>query len=236
MKVLVVDDDSISRMVLSSILASLGVFDIYEAEDGAIALQMLQNGLRPAICFCDGRMPNLSGLGLLEKVAADEKLRTMPFVMASANEECQATKRAMELGAVGSVVKPYDIGEVRAQLNQHVRTIWTNLTENPNTSLKRLNLSTPQLLGYLQAFFGQLEQASTEFKQFDLATNQKKLEKFQQASLTLGLYCAASLFADARVEAKNENDLQRSLQVVKNIVDYQAGLVRAMLPAMGNAG
>jgi two-component system chemotaxis response regulator CheY len=236
MKVLVVDDDSISRMVLSSILASLGVFDIYEAEDGAIALQMLQSGLRPAICFCDGRMPNLSGLGLLEKVAADQKLRTMPFVMASANDECEATQRAMELGAVGSVVKPYDIGEVRAQLNHHVRTLWTNLTENPNTSLKRLHLSAPQLLGYLQAFFGQLEQANAELGVQDLSVSQKKFEKFQQASLTLGLYSAANLFAEARAEGQTEGDLQRSLQVVKNIVDYQAGLVRAMLPAAGKAG
>jgi two-component system chemotaxis response regulator CheY len=236
MKVLVVDDDSISRMVLSSILASLGVFDIEEAEDGAIAWQMLQGGLRPAICFCDGRMPNLSGLGLLEKISQDEKLRKIPFVMASANEECAVTKQALALGAVGSVVKPYDIADIRAQLNQHVRSLWTNLAENPNTSLKRLNLSAPQLLGYLQAFFGQLEQASTEFKQFDLATNQKKLEKFQQASLTLGLYCAAGLFADARFEAQDANALQRCLQVVKNIVDYQAGLVRTMLPAMGKAG
>ncbi len=236
MKVLVVDDDSISRMVLSSILASLGVFDVEEAEDGAIAWQMLQNGLRPAICFCDGRMPNLSGLGLLEKISHEEKLRKMPFVMASANEECEVTKKALDLGAVGSVVKPYDIADIRAQLNHHVRSLWTNLAENPNTSLKRLNLSAAQLLTYLQAFFGQLEQASTEIAQFDLETNKKKLEKFQQASLTLGLYSAAGLFADARFDAQDERALQRCLQVVKNIVDYQAGLVRALLPAAGKAG
>ena len=65
MKVLVVDDDVVSRMVLMHLIDSCGKFDIVEAEDGADAWRQLQDGLRPAICFCDLRMPNMSGMELL---------------------------------------------------------------------------------------------------------------------------------------------------------------------------
>jgi CheY-like chemotaxis protein len=73
MKVLVVDDDVVSRMVLMHLIDSCGSFDIVEAEDGADAWQQLEAGLRPAICFCDLRMPRLSGMELLQRVKATPK-------------------------------------------------------------------------------------------------------------------------------------------------------------------
>ena len=49
MKVLVVDDDIVSRMVLMHLLDGCGINDIVEADDGEDAWQQLQQGLRPVL-------------------------------------------------------------------------------------------------------------------------------------------------------------------------------------------
>ncbi|MFZ6775156.1 response regulator, partial [Undibacterium sp. SXout7W] len=83
MKVLVVDDDVVSRIVLMHLIDSCGVHDIVEAEDGAAAWEQLEAGLRPALCFCDLRMPRLSGMELLQRVKGNPDLQAMPFVLIS---------------------------------------------------------------------------------------------------------------------------------------------------------
>jgi two-component system chemotaxis response regulator CheY len=91
MKVLVVDDDVVSRMVLMHLIDACGKFEILEAEDGEDAWQQMAGGLRPAICFCDLRMPRLSGMDLLQRVKADSTLDAMPFVLVtSANDSAPA--------------------------------------------------------------------------------------------------------------------------------------------------
>src|SRR3954469_2090501 len=108
MKVLVVDDDVGLRMVLMHLIDSCGHFDIVEAEDGAEAWQLLEEGLRPAICFCDLRMPRMSGMELLERVkSAEPALRAMPFVLVSSASDRETVEAATVSGAAGYVVKPF---------------------------------------------------------------------------------------------------------------------------------
>src|SRR5438067_12753399 len=106
MKVLVIDDDVVSRMVLMHLIDSCGRFEILEAEDGEDAWQQLACGLRPVICFCDLRMPRLSGMGLLQRVKADAALGEMPFVLVSSAADRATVNQAAGLGADGYIVKP----------------------------------------------------------------------------------------------------------------------------------
>ena len=81
MKVLVVDDDVVSRMMLMHLVDSCGQYEIVEAEDGEDAWRLLSDGLRPGIMFCDLRMPRLDGLELLARVRAEPALAGLPFVL-----------------------------------------------------------------------------------------------------------------------------------------------------------
>jgi CheY-like chemotaxis protein len=73
MKVLIVDDDVVSRMMLMHMIDGAGSYDVLEAEDGEEAWRQLDGGARPAMLFCDLRMPRLSGMELLARVKADER-------------------------------------------------------------------------------------------------------------------------------------------------------------------
>ncbi|MFT5644134.1 MAG: two-component system chemotaxis response regulator CheY [Janthinobacterium sp.] len=116
MKVLIVDDDIFSRMMLMHLIAACGQFDFVEAEDGLDAWQQLEGGLLPAILFCDVRMPRLSGLDLLQRVKRDARLSSVPFVLISTANELHTAQQAVASGAAGYIGKPFQADRVRIDL------------------------------------------------------------------------------------------------------------------------
>lgn len=231
MKVMVVDDDGISRMVLQHLLSSLGLFDICEAEDGDIAWDMLQAGVRPALCFCDGRMPRMPGLELLEKIQREPGLRAMPFVLVSATEEQEVVEQALQMGAAGYIVKPFDKDDVRAQLDKLLPATWQHIAEMPQASQKRLHINAQQLAGYLNAFEHQLQQAEKELLHMLAANDQAgwrdKLHKLHYASQTLGLEYAANVLEELQTGLPHADAVRNCLQLARAAVKHQLGAVQA---------
>jgi two-component system, chemotaxis family, chemotaxis protein CheY len=154
MKVLVVDDDVVSRMVLMHLVDACGQFDILEAEDGEDAWQQLAAGLRPAICFCDLRMPRLSGMDLLARVRADPAIAAMPFVLVTSANDSATVDRANGLGADGYLVKPFDAAAVSACIAPLLAPPAplpdpVPEAETPLATMARLGIDGERLLVYL---------------------------------------------------------------------------------------
>ncbi|MDB5933931.1 MAG: response regulator receiver protein, partial [Massilia sp.] len=153
MKVLVVDDDIVSRMVLMHLVDSCGAVEIFEADDGEDAWSQLQQGLRPAICFCDLRMPRLSGMELLARVKADRAFDGMRFVLASSASDHATMAQASSLGAGGYIVKPFEHDMVLAQLAGVMpQAAGQEEAENPLATMQRLAIDGERLLAYLGGF------------------------------------------------------------------------------------
>ncbi|WP_460826306.1 response regulator, partial [Massilia terrae] len=156
-KVLVVDDDVVSRMVLMHLVDSSGSYDVLEAEDGEDAWRLLDGGPRPAIVFCDLRMPRLSGMDLLQRIRADARFSRLPFVLASAADERATVDQASVLGASGYLVKPFDPDAVRALLASLGAA--EDDAEAPAQTLRRLGIDAARLLLYLGGLHKQLGEA-----------------------------------------------------------------------------
>jgi len=105
-KFLVVDDFSTMRRIVRNLLKELGFTNVEEAEDGAIALQKLQAGNFEFV-VSDWNMPNMDGLTLLQTVRADERLKTLPFLMITAEAKKENIIAAAQAGASGYIVKPF---------------------------------------------------------------------------------------------------------------------------------
>ncbi len=104
-KVLIVDDSAVARMILSELLSKdpqIKVVGI--AQDPIIARQKIRT-LKPDVITLDVEMPRVDGLTFLEELMAETP---MPVVMVSSLTEkgCETTLRALELGAVDFVTKP----------------------------------------------------------------------------------------------------------------------------------
>src|SRR5450830_1823320 len=148
MKVLVVDDDVVSRMVLMHLIDSCGSYEIHEAEDGEDAWRQLEEGLQPAICFCDLRMPRLSGMALLARVRQTPALAGMRFVLASSASDYATMAEASSLGAGGYLVKPFERDLVLTQLAGLAPYAMPD-GESPLATMARLGIDRERLLAYL---------------------------------------------------------------------------------------
>ena len=229
MKVLVVDDDVVSRMVLMHLIDSCGKFDIVEAEDGADAWRQLLDGLRPAICFCDLRMPNMSGMELLQHVKGHAGLEGMPFVLVTSASDKDTLQEATQAGAAGYIVKPFQAEQVRVHLGGFLDPAG-HQAEDPAATSRRLGINADRLLVYLSGFHNQLAAASGDLDALLAKGGQQeaqaRIDRLHAGCVTLGLDGAAAAlkgFAPGRLSIEA---IQAVLSDVMRAVDQQAELVR----------
>ncbi len=111
--ILIVEDDRMFRHSILDTVGSYG-FDAIEADSSEMALQILQAHVPTAILL-DIKLPGMSGLGLLEMVKQNPKLRHIPVHMISALEY---QSNALRMGALGYLSKPVTVDKVRSALNR----------------------------------------------------------------------------------------------------------------------
>jgi len=123
MKFLIVDDFSTMRRIVRGLLKEIGYNNAEEAEDGAVALNMLKNAKFDFV-VSDINMPNMNGFELLAAVKKDESLKHLPVLMVTAEARKEDIVRAAQDGAAGYIVKPF----TKATLEEKVQKIMQKLT------------------------------------------------------------------------------------------------------------
>ncbi len=106
LKFLVVDDFSTMRRIVRGLLKEMGCLNVDEAEDGAVALQLLKAN-RYDFVVSDINMPNMNGFELLKAIKAEGGLRHIPVLMVTAEARKEDIVLAAQSGAAGYIVKPF---------------------------------------------------------------------------------------------------------------------------------
>lgn len=122
MKFLIVDDFSTMRRIVRGLLKEIGYNNAEEAEDGAIALNMLKAGKFDFV-VSDINMPNMTGFDLLSAIKKDDTLKHLPVLMVTAEARKEDIVRAAQDGAAGYIVKPF----TKATLEEKVQKIMQKL-------------------------------------------------------------------------------------------------------------
>jgi two-component system chemotaxis response regulator CheY len=117
MKILIVDDFSTMRRIIKNLLRDLGFSNTSEADDGQTALPMLQNGNFDFL-VTDWNMPGMSGIDLLKAVRADDRLKTMPILMVTAEAKRDQIIEAAQAGVNGYVVKPFTAAVLKEKIEK----------------------------------------------------------------------------------------------------------------------
>lgn len=106
-QILIVDDSELNREILSEMLHM--DFRILEAEDGAQALEMLQQqGTGISLVLLDIIMPVLDGFGVLSYMAREHIIEDIPVIMISSDDSEKNIRRAYELGVSDYISRPFD--------------------------------------------------------------------------------------------------------------------------------
>ncbi len=106
MKVLVVDDMVTMRRIVKNILKQLGFGNVDEAENGQEALQKLRADTYGFV-VSDWNMPVMTGIDMLRAIRADEKLKTLPVLMVTAEAQQSNLIEAVQAGVSNYIVKPF---------------------------------------------------------------------------------------------------------------------------------
>jgi DNA-binding NtrC family response regulator len=114
-KILIVDDDADTRRLLAALLAPLAA--VVSASEGSEALRRIKSA-RPSVMLLDIVMPGMGGLEVLAAArAVDPGLAVM---MLTGGTDIAVAQKALELGAIAYVTKPFDpdvvVDEVRRLL------------------------------------------------------------------------------------------------------------------------
>ncbi len=115
MPILIVDDYKTMLRIIRNLLTQIGFDNVEEASDGATALAKLHE--RPfGLVISDWNMEPMSGIDLLREVRADDALKSLPFIMVTAESKSRHVVDAREAGVSNYIVKPFNAETLKRKL------------------------------------------------------------------------------------------------------------------------
>ncbi|HOU53504.1 MAG TPA: diguanylate cyclase [Myxococcota bacterium] len=121
MRVLVVDDDRLTRRMLERYLTDLG-YEVIAAQDGAEALRILETRRVP-IVLTDWEMPGISGLELVRRIREDPEAPFRYLIFLTVRESREDLVRGIEAGADDYIRKPFDRSELAVRVRAGERIV-----------------------------------------------------------------------------------------------------------------
>ena len=115
--ILVVDDEPRNRKLVRGLLTAEG-YQVVEAPDGQVALEMAQSG--PDLILLDIMMPVLDGLETCRRLKEDQETRDIPVLFLSALPESETKVAGFRLGGLDYIGKPFDREELLARIRTHL--------------------------------------------------------------------------------------------------------------------
>lgn len=124
MKVMIVEDDPISRHLLETFLSDWD-YDILAVNDGTEAWETIKESKTqaPSLIISDWMMPNMNGLELCKKIREMEKHDYIYFILLTSKSERKDVIEGLDSGADDFIVKPFDHGELKSRVKIGERII-----------------------------------------------------------------------------------------------------------------
>jgi PAS domain S-box-containing protein len=152
--ILCVDDDKVTLRGLERALVNNG-YSVLTAGSAAQALATLQHA-KPDLILLDAIMPDMDGYEICARVRSNQALADVPVIFVTAQEEGEDTKKALSLGAVDYLIKPFQRETLLRMVAQHLQvTSITGINGNSahhhkqllhNTSVEVFRSSVPRLI------------------------------------------------------------------------------------------
>ncbi len=121
MRILIVDDDMDTRLLLSRILAGKG-YDVVAAADGIEALAIVERE-KIQLVVTDWLMPNMDGLELCKRIRAASFPGYVYVIVLTAKDSKSELIAAMEAGADDYIAKPFDKNELGVRIRAGERVL-----------------------------------------------------------------------------------------------------------------
>ena len=144
MRVIIAEDDAVSRRILETLLRKWG-HEVTITEDGEAAWDVLREPGAPSLAILDIMMPGIDGLEVCRRLR--QLPNTIPpyVILLTANHGVREIVKGIEAGADDYLTKPYDRDELRVRLQVGVRIV-------------ELQTSLAERVGQLEVALAQVKQ------------------------------------------------------------------------------
>jgi DNA-binding response OmpR family regulator len=147
-RILVAEDDPVSRKLISTRLANWG-YEVVITNDGAEAMTVLRGPEAPSIAILDWTMPEMDGLEICRRVREVEK--TIYIILLTARGSKENIIEGLRAGADDYLVKPFDAEELQARILVGLRVMTLQETlvdrvkalEAASSAIESLKLQIP---------------------------------------------------------------------------------------------
>jgi two-component system chemotaxis response regulator CheY len=203
MRILVADDDLVSRLAMEDVLRQCGAPELVLAEDGARAWQHLQGDACFDLLCLDVRMPPPDGLELVARVRAAPALRRVPALLISSTTDRDSVLAATRSDLQGFIVKP--VGpETVTRIQRVLAQLDGGILEDATLACARLRIDAGRHARYVAAFAQQLHVLAGLARELARVGDSparpafvQKADACRTAALTLGAPRLEQLVADA---------------------------------------
>jgi sigma-B regulation protein RsbU (phosphoserine phosphatase) len=121
-RVLIAEDDAVSRRLLEATLTKWG-YEVVVTTDGLQALDVLSQPEAPSMAILDWMMPGLDGAQVCHKARAVVGERLLYMILLTAKGRKEDIVEGLTAGADDYVVKPFDRAELKARINAGERIL-----------------------------------------------------------------------------------------------------------------
>jgi len=142
MRVLVAEDDVVSKRVLEATLIKLG-FEVTGVSDGASALKILLKPDAPKLAIIDWMMPEMDGVEVCRRIREQPSVEPAYIILLTAKADKNSICIGLDSGADDYLSKPFDREELRARL--HVGRRMVELQQSLADRVLALEVSLAQV-------------------------------------------------------------------------------------------
>ena len=122
MKILIAEDNAVSRRLLETCLTKWG-YEVISAKDGSKAWEVLREEDSPRLAILDWMMPKMDGVQVCRKVRKGSQEPYVYILLLTAKDEKSDLIKAMEAGADDYLTKPFEPDELKVRLRAGRRII-----------------------------------------------------------------------------------------------------------------
>ncbi|MFL6590396.1 MAG: ATP-binding protein [Chthoniobacterales bacterium] len=114
--ILYIEDNLSNFQLIARLFAESGKVNLIEAMQGGIGLELAREH-RPDLILCDLHLPDMDGSEVLQRLRGDERTKSIPVIIVSADAMPHQAKRLINAGAQAYVTKPFNLRELLALIN-----------------------------------------------------------------------------------------------------------------------
>lgn len=122
MKILIADDEALSRRLLEKTLERAG-YEVVAVENGRAAVRQLCQADGPRLALLDWVMPELDGPGVCREVRRQQDDSYVYMVLLTSKESKEDIVAGLESGADDYLTKPFNVEELKARLRTGERIL-----------------------------------------------------------------------------------------------------------------